>query len=117
MAILESLTSTVTDVGGVGGRGPLSDAPATASLHVKQVIAEAQRNLIDQLKQHLGGAVPHPLPLDKTTPTDDGCGVGKVGGTGRHFQTFDYGNQSNKQFEKVADEELERDYCQDWRTM
>ncbi len=95
----------------------LSDTPATASLHVKQVIAEAQRNLINQLQQHLGGAVPHPLPRDRTTPADDGCGLGKMGGAGRHTQTFDYGNQSNKQLEKVADEELERDYYRDWRTM
>lgn len=72
--------------------------------HLKQVIEEAQRTLISQITQQLAGSVTagvatHTPPLP-SVPTI----------SGRVTQTFDYGNQSNKELEQAAVEQLEQDY-------
>lgn len=106
-SILESLTSSLKEGVALGGNGNSASA-SVAPLQLKKVIAEAQRSLINQITQTLeqgaGGR-----------PSDSSGNVI----SGRLTQTFDYDNQSNKEFEIVAVQRLEQDYCrgdQSWNT-
>ena len=137
VGILESLTSSLVE-GSNSAAPPTLVASTTsqqqATLQVKQVIAEAQRSLINQLQQQLEGSVPQP-PSTATATTSSLATVpgrqlfrsnnqlvannirdrdgGVVSGV-RHTLSFDYGNQSNKVLEEVADEQLKRSYYQEW---
>ena len=106
-SILESLTSSLTEGVALGGNGNSTSA-SVAPLQLKKVIAEAQRNLIDQITQTLEqGAGGRPSNSSGNVIS------------GRLTQTFDYDNQSNKEFEMVAVQQLEHDYCrgdQSWNT-
>ncbi len=74
-------------------------------------VIEAQRSLLSQLtqlaesKHHLQ----HP-PLEPPRALIPPCSGGVFNS---RTQTFDYGNQSNKELEKVAVERLEREYFHD----
>ena len=155
VGILESLSSSIGEVNNGNTEQPLSSqqqppscsssapststvsVPAKTSLQIKQVIAEAQRNLINQLQQELeesahssatsSTAAPkfssrsqHQLGSnskvvsnfrDRVLDEESGSLVSSI--SGRHTQTFDYGNQSNKELEKAADEQLKRNYYGD----
>ena len=89
--ILESLNSTLAADGG-SGSGPGS---TDERLHFKQVIAKAQRSLIEEITQTLekGRGGKGELPM-----------VASI--TGRATQSFDYDNQSNKGLEEKAAAQL-----------
>lgn len=94
------------EVGGVAGEPSSSSTLVNASLQMKQVIAEAQRSLITQLQQQLeagGGSVPSSMHTYEPRVSVEGY-------DDRRTQTFDYGNKSNKELERAADEELQRNY-------
>ena len=135
VGILESLTSSLVE--GTGDNAT-SVSTTQASLEMKQVIAKAQRSLINQLQQQLEGSTRQSLPhsaytsgesihnsginndklINSGSSSGSGSGAGLEDGalsSSRQTQTFDYGNQSNKEFEKAADEQLQRNYYrQDW---
>ena len=122
--ILESLNGSTGGGGGGGGGGaslviPALQQSATAASTVvpssadsvsktaeqlKQVIEEAQRTLISQITQQLAGSVAAGVATH--TPTLPSVPII----SGRMTQTFDYGNQSNKELEQAAVEQLEQDY-------
>ncbi len=107
VGILESLTSSLVETSG-------DNQQQQASLEMKQVIAKAQRSLINQLQQQLEGSSRQSLPTSiDNSNNDDIVSVGEGVLSGRHTQTFDYGNQSNKEFEKAADKQRNY-YRQDW---
>lgn len=89
-SILESLNSSLADGGSVPAAGSTDER-----LHFKQVIAKAQRSLIEEITQTLGkgrgGREEVPM-------------VASI--TGRPTQSFDYGNQSNKGLEEKAAAQL-----------
>lgn len=126
--ILESLNSSTQDSGGGGGvnqqltapnppqgaaallQAPLSSATSAQQL---QKVIEAQRTqiaLLSQLTQQMVQQAHHNQVVSQPeSPQIPGCLSGRT-------QTFDYGNQSNKALEKVAAEQLEREYFEDrWR--
>lgn len=121
-AILESLVDGI-GIGGVAGESSVatSASSTTASLQMKQVIAEAQRSLINQLQQQLEGSTSnHPHTHTSSCNSDKYVNDNELlGGTEqrregfdleRRTQTFDYANQSNKELERVADKELQMNY-------
>ena len=98
-SILESLNSSLADGGmaAVSGSGHSSNE----SLHLKKVIAKAQRSLIKEITQTLEkGGMGEPAMVASIS--------------GRATQSFDYGNQSNKDLEKAAAAQLYRNKDRDY---
>ncbi len=109
--IIDSLTSSVQDTSDSGGAGLRASPPRNASGHpataqqLQQVI-EAQRTLLCQLTQLAERKSQLQLHPARLPP-------GEIPGPHPRTQTFDYGNQSNKELEKAAIERLEREYFRD----
>lgn len=95
----ESLLQQSATVGGL----PQSAVNSTTE-QLKQVIEEAKRTIMTQISQQLASSV---VASRHTIPTI----------SSRVTQTFDYGNQTNKDLEQVAAEQREEGYLETerWR--
>lgn len=104
-SILESLTSSLSEGAALNNSGSKNgNSVVSSSTEFKKVIAKAQRNLIDQITQKLEqeGTTSRGPPL-----------VSSI--SGRATQSFDYGNQSNKDLEAKSVAQLyNKDHHSSW---